>query len=149
MTRIGMQVWFAAFVALVFAAGVATGVLIGPRLFGGPGPGLAPSLGAGPGPGQGFGPVEPGLMMPAPLVGRLAAELGLDAEQQKKLEAVLARRRERLLSFNREARDRFETEQRELRREIAEVLTPEQQRQFERWLDRPRRGGRRSATPRF
>jgi len=137
MTRTGMQVWFAAFVVLVFVAGVATGVLIGPRLFGGPGP------------GQGFGPAGPGLMMPAPLVGRLAAELGLDAEQQKTLEAVLARRRERLLSFNREARDRFETEQRELRREIAEILTFEQQRQFERWLERPRRGGRRPAPPRF
>jgi len=149
VTRIGMQIWLAAFVALVFVAGVATGVLIGPRLFGAPGPELGPAFGGAPGGGPEFGPPGPGPMMPAPLVRRLATDLGLDAAQQEKLEAVLARRRERLLTFNREARDRFETEQRELRREIAGILSPEQQRRFEEWLERPRRGGRRLAPPRF
>jgi hypothetical protein len=142
MTRIGMQVWLAAFVVLVFVAGVATGVVIGPRLFASQAEPRAAVRWAGP---PNFG--SAGLADDAgPLVGP-GRRLG-PTPQQKKLEAVLARRRERLLSFNREARDRFETEQRELRREIAEVLSPEQQRQFERWLERPRRGGRRPA-PRF
>ena len=38
MTRTGMQIWLAAFVALVFVAGTAAGVLIGPRLSGVPAP---------------------------------------------------------------------------------------------------------------
>lgn len=147
MTRSAMYVWFAVFVALVFVAGVGTGVVVGPRLLGVPGAGplawLRPGLGPSPG-------VRPGPAMPAPLVRRLAEELELDPAQQQKLDAVLARRRERLLSFGREARERFETEQRELRREIAEVLTPEQRVRFEVWLERPpRRGLRRPGGPLF
>lgn len=124
MTRIGMQAWLAAFVALVFVAGVATGLLIGPR----------------PRPGP---PAQPGQ---AQLVRRLVADIGLDAAQQEKVEAVFARRRERLLSFNREMRSRFETEQAELRRELAEILTPEQLRRLDE-VEQQRRGRRR--PPRF
>lgn len=152
MTGNRMRFWFALFVAFVFIAGVAAGVVLGPRLVGplgrwgrnwGPGGPLRPGLGPPPGAG-------PGVMMPAPLVGRLADELKLDSEQRRKLEAVFERRRERLGSVNRELRQRFEAEQTELRREIAEILTPEQQKRFEEWLSRaPRRGLRRPEPPPF
>jgi Spy/CpxP family protein refolding chaperone len=138
-------VWLAVFVAMVFVAGVATGVLVGPRLFAplarAPRPMMGPGLGPGAGP-------QGGLLMPGPLGDRLAEELQLDAAQREKLEAVLAGRRERLLGFNREARDRFEVEQQALRREIAEILRPEQRTRFEQWLERgPRRGQRRQGRP--
>lgn len=145
MTRSARYVWLAVFVTLVFVAGVATGLVVGPRLLGPAGSRLMQPWRPGAGPA---GDVLPGPVMPQPLVRRLASELQLDAEQQKKLEDVFATRRERLLGFSREARERFEAEQRELRREITGILTPEQQARFERWLERtPRRRGMRPNQP--
>lgn len=145
MTTTAMRIWFGVFVALVFAAGVATGLVVAPRLFlpeGGPFTPVGPGFGPGPG-------MRPGASMPAPLVRRLAGELQLDEAQQQKLEAVFERRRERLQTFNREVRERFETEQRDLRSEIAEILTPEQQKRFDEWLLRPPRRGPRGPERRF
>jgi len=150
MTGNRMRLWFALFVAFVFVAGVATGVVLGPRLGGpmgwlGRGRALGGPLGLRLGPPPGAGP---GGMAPERLVSRLADELKLDSEQRKKLEAIFERRRERLGSVNREMRQRFEAEQDELRREINEILTPEQQQRFEAWLSRaPHRGLRRPPEP--
>jgi Spy/CpxP family protein refolding chaperone len=151
MTGNRMRVWFALFVAFVFIAGVATGVVLGPRLVGpldrwGWELALGGRLRPAPGPPRGMGP---GVMMPAPLVSRLADELKLDAAQRQKLQAVFERRRERLASVNRELRERFEAEQTELRREVSEILTPDQQRRFEAWLSSraPRRSPRRPEPP--
>ncbi len=146
-SRASLRVWFGVFVALVFFAGLATGVVVAPR--------VAPRLGLGGPPpvarlvgmGRGFGAGGPG---PAVLAGRLADELQLDAEQRRRLEAVFARRRDRLQAVNRELRERFEVEQQEFRREIGAILTPAQQVRFEAWLRRaPRRGGRGGDRPFF
>lgn len=144
MTTTAMRIWFGVFVAFVFAAGVATGLVVAPHLFS-PEAGPFPPMPPGFGPGAG----RPGVPMPAPLVRRLADELQLDQAQQQKLEAVFERRRERLQTFNREVRERFETEQRDLRSEIAEILTPEQQKRFDEWLLRPARRGPRGGDRRF
>jgi len=149
MTGNRMRFWFVLFVAFVFVAGVATGVVLSPRLAGpmgwwGRGWALGGPFGLRPGPPPGGGPG----MASSRLVSRLADELKLDPEQRKKLEAVFERRRERLGSVNREMRQRFEAEQDELRREINEILTPEQQQRFEAWLSRaPHRGLRRPPEP--
>ena len=70
---------------------------------------------------------------------RLGGRLSLNADQRARLEAIFNRRRERLEAFHREVRSRFESEQKDLRNEIAQVLTPEQQAEFERLVrERPR-----------
>ncbi len=145
MTATVMRLWFGVFVALVFAAGVATGVVVAPRLFP---PEAGPLLPMSPGFGPGAG-LRPGAPMAAPLVRRLSEDLDLDEAQQKKLQAVFERRRERLQTFNRDVRERFETEQRDLRSEIAAILTPEQQKRFDEWLLRPPRRGPRGLERRF
>lgn len=148
MTRMtALRVWFGVFVALVFVAGLATGILVAPRVAPSLGLGGPPLVERGAGPGRGFGGgVGPG---PAVLANRLADELQLDAEQRRRLEVVFARRRERLQAVNREMRERFEAEQREFRREIAEILTPAQQERFEAWLRRAGRRGGRAGERRF
>ena len=85
MTGNRMRLWFALFVAFVFVAGVATGVVLGPRLGGpmgwwGRGRALGGPFGFRMGPPPGGGP---GGMAPERLVSRLADELKLDPEQRK------------------------------------------------------------------
>ncbi|MBI2834890.1 MAG: hypothetical protein HYX76_10750 [Acidobacteria bacterium] len=127
MTPRTMKLWTAVFALLLFSSGVAVGMIVqasllpsGPRGFrGGP-----PRLG---------GPLRPGRDV---LADRLASELKLSADQRAELDEIFARRRGRLEGFHAQVRARFETEQRELREDIRKILTPEQQRLFDEWLQR-------------
>ena len=132
--------WFASFVLVVLFLGFIAGYRVadlrrppppdGPGFFGGrggPGRGGGPFLGRGPG-----GPPPP----PGEIVNRLTSELGLDAAQQDEVKKILAERRDRLDAVHRDARERFEKEQRDLHAAIRLVLKPEQQVQFDKFLDR-------------
>jgi hypothetical protein len=132
MTKQAMRVWFVLFVALVFAAGVAAGMMVGPRLR--PWPPATRALAV-----RGEGPRGlPG--MRGRLAPFLAEELGLDADQQKQLAEVLAKRRERFEVMQRDLRQQYEDEQKELREDIRAILRPDQMSKFEEWLKRaPRR----------
>jgi len=144
--------WFASFTLVVFCLGGLAGYRIGGHLppFG-PGPGLFGGRGGPGGPGffgerggpggRGGGPPfgrGPGGPPPLPrdLVNRLTSELQLDAAQQDQVNKILAERRDRLDAVHREARERFENEQRDLRAAIRAVLKPEQQTRFDKFLDR-------------
>jgi len=139
-----LRVWFALFVAVIFAAGFGAGVMLAPRLA----PPLAPRAGASvrpPGERGGF-PRQPG-MGPTRLAPQLAKELGLSADQERQLDDLFVRRRQRLEEIQHGVRDQFEAEQRALRDEIRTILTEEQMTQFDEWLRRPRRGSRRPPQP--
>ena len=129
-----LRIWFVLFVLAVFCVGLAGGVLVGRRLF--PAPGLFFGF-------RGDPPAFGGRMGGPPpqyLVEQMARELDLTPEQRTQVEGVLKASRGRVEEFQRDVRDRFENERRTLRDEIRKVLTPEQQQQFERWLERQPRG---------
>lgn len=139
MTKQAMlRVWFGLFVAVVFAAGAGTGLVLAPRLL----PPAGGGVGAPPVVRGGF-PRQPGMVGPMRLAPQLAEALGLDADQQQKLEEVFARRRGRLESIQRGVRRQFEDEQRALREEIRTILSDEQMALFEDWLRRSARRGLR------
>jgi Spy/CpxP family protein refolding chaperone len=133
MTKQTTRVWFGLFVALVFVAGAGAGVMVAPR--------LAPVRHVPP---RAFeGRPGPGLRGPngerrrlAPLIAR---DLGLDADQQQKLSEVFARRRGRLEAIQKNVRQQFEAEQKELRKEIRAILRPDQMEKFDEWLQRAER----------
>ncbi|HMC77962.1 MAG TPA: hypothetical protein VKH34_12540 [Vicinamibacterales bacterium] len=155
------RIWFSLFVLAVFCLGGAGGFFLGRQVprgpyfageapppgldgpqgrggFGGPG---APGPRRG-GPGRG-GPLfggEPGGPPPLPpeLVNRLSSELQLDSSQQAQLKKILDERRERLDTVHREARERFDKEQRDLHAAIRAMLRADQQERFDRFLDRRR-----------
>lgn len=158
------RIWFSLFVLAVFCLGGAGGFLLGRRVppgsffvpgppppeapdgrggFGGPGvpgprrggPGRGgPLLGRGPG-----GPLAGGpLPLPPEVVGRLSSELQLDGAQQAQLKKILDERRGRLDAVHREARERFDQEQRDLHAAIRGLLRADQQERFDRFLDRRR-----------
>ncbi len=135
MTKQTTRVWFGLFVALVFAAGAGTGVMVAPR--------LAPYRSGFPrafDPGRPWAGIRgPNGERPRRLAPLLAEELGLDADQQQKLSEVFARRRERLQAIQRNVRQQFEAEQKELRQEIQGILRPDQMQKFEAWLQRVER----------
>jgi Spy/CpxP family protein refolding chaperone len=138
-----LRVWFGLFVAVIFAAGVGAGVMLAPR--------FAPSspragVPVRPPGERGAFPRQPG-MGPTRLAPQLAEELGLDAEQERQLDDVFKRRRERLEQIQHGVRDQFEAEQRALRQEIRTILTEEQMAKFDEWLHRSRRGSRRPPRP--
>jgi len=80
---------------------------------------------------------------------RLVAELGLNAEQQAKLEEILRDTRERIRSIQTEdkaeRRRQSERMRAESRARIAEILDPEQRKRFEE-MAQSRSGGGRAAT---
>ncbi|HTL43507.1 MAG TPA: hypothetical protein VL262_04145 [Vicinamibacterales bacterium] len=136
------KIWFALFVLAVFCVGGATGVVIGRRL----GPPLRPERGffgfgrgamRGPGP-AGFPPPEGrgGAPLPPDLVNRLTRDLQLDGTQQVELRKILDNRRSRLEQVHREAREKFEQEQRELHQAIRGILRPDQQQAFDHFTER-------------
>ena len=139
-----LRVWFGLFVAVVFAAGVGAGVMLAPRLVP-PAPSRAGVPVRVPGERGAF-PRQPG-MGPTRLGPELAEALGLDAEQEQQLDALFARRRQRLEEIQHGVREQFETEQRALREEIRTILSEEQMAKFDEWLRRPRRGSRRPPQP--
>ena len=85
-----------------------------------------PLFGRGPG-----GPPPPG-----EIINRLTNELELDAPQRDQVRKILDDRRDRLEGVHREARERFDKEQRDLLAAIRLVLRPEQQAKFDKFLDR-------------
>jgi len=66
----------------------------------------------------------------------LTAELQLDAAQQDQVKKILDDHRDHLETVHRDARERFEKEQSDLRAAIRAVLKPEQQTRFDKFLDR-------------
>ena len=139
-----LRVWFGLFVAVVFAAGFGAGVMLAPRVV----PPSPPRAGVpvrAPGERGAF-PRQPG-MGPTRLAPQLAKELGLDAEQERQLDDLFARRRQRLEEIQHGVREQFEEEQRALREEIRTILNEEQMAKFDEWLRRPRRGQRRPSQP--
>jgi len=143
------RMWFASFVLVVFCLGGVGGLFVGRRLPPGPlfetGPLPGPE---GPGPGRpgiprrlggpplfGRGPGGPP-PLPPEIVNRLTSELDLDAPQRDQVKKILDDRRDRLEAVHREARERFDKEQRDLHAAIRLVLRPEQQVKFDKFLDR-------------
>lgn len=136
------RIWFSSFVLVVFCLGGLVGFRLGthmpsprpdgPGIFGGrggPGRGGPPPFARGPG-----GPPP----LPPDLVNRLSSELQLDAAQQDQVKKILADRRDRLEAVHREARERFDKEQKDLHVAIRAVLKPDQQEKFDRFLERRR-----------
>jgi hypothetical protein len=113
------RLWFALFVAVVFALGVGTGLTVG-RLFR---------------PGHGFGrPGHPGPPGPPPspaaMADRMGRELELDPDQKTRIEAVFRRGAERFEQFHAVTGREFEALRQELNTEIERELTPEQRARF-------------------
>lgn len=145
------RIWFSSFVLVVFCLGGIAGYRLSvympgkTYLVGGaPGPGVeGPGFG-GPGPRRGGrgGPLlfgrGPGGPPPLPpeIVNRLSSELELDAAQRDQVKKILDDRRDRLEAVHREARERFDKEQRDLQAAIRAVLRADQQSRFDRFLDR-------------
>ncbi|HYT74962.1 MAG TPA: hypothetical protein VEL79_09470 [Vicinamibacterales bacterium] len=128
------RIWFALFVLAVFCLGGAGGFVLGrhaPPLHPG-----APGIFGGRGRGGLFmhGPAG-APPLPPDLVNRLSSELQLDAAQQEQVKKILDDRRDRLEQIHRDARDRFDKEQRELHGAIRAVLRPDQQEKFDRFLE--------------
>jgi Spy/CpxP family protein refolding chaperone len=140
-----VRIWFALFVLVVFAVGLAGGVIAGRVVTRRPAIERGVERDRGP---RDFGPGGPGSRRgggppPRVLADRLAKDLGLTAEQQAKVEAVLTASREHVESLQRDVRERLDAEQRNLRDEIRKVLTPEQQQKFDQSQGERGRFGRR------
>lgn len=161
MTDSRQRIWFSTFVLVVFCLGGVIGFRVGSHFPRGPytgtpemrqaggdpdGPGGFRRGGPGPGrrggpPPFGRGPGGPGLG--PDLLNRLSSDLQLDPAQQDQVKKILEGRRARLEQVHREARERFDREQRELHAEIRAVLRADQQPQFDRFLEaRPTGRGR-------
>jgi Spy/CpxP family protein refolding chaperone len=132
------KAWFALFVLAVFCAGAGAGLLTAHYVNRGTSSGGPVPRGAGMG-RQAIGPR---------VVERLAETLQLTGEQKARFDAIMVQRRGRLDAMRGELRARFETEQRDLRHAIREILTPEQQRRFDVWVRRQSRAGQPGAGPR-
>ncbi len=139
-----LRAWFIVFVVAVFFGGVGAGTILDRYLV----PtrstqraDLPAGRFAGRGAGGGFGP--------AMVTRRLANALNLSSDQQKQIDGIFARRRQHHEQIRGEVRAKFEAEQRELRDEIRKVLTPDQQKLFEQWLQQApmRRGPGRQLGP--
>jgi hypothetical protein len=137
------RIWFALFVLVVFCLGGAGGFILGRHV-----PEFPGRMGPPPDPrgvdGRGFGrgrngpPFARGPGGPAGLppeaAGRLARDLNLDEAQRTQLRAVLDDHRSKFEQVHREARDRFESEQRELYAAIRALLHPDQVQRFDRFI---------------
>ena len=146
MNSTSMRLWVGLFVLVGFVAGVAGGVALRPWVASDPQPEFSRrGLRRG-------GPSGPPGPMAGRLFDRIAADIGLTADQDQQLRAVFEARGQRMREIDQEVRDLFETEQTQMSAEIAEILTPEQMESFENEIvlmrgglrSRPRRGGPRS-----
>lgn len=134
------RLWVGLFVTLVFVCGLSMGVALAPLL----GP---PSVGR-----DGFqrsmrpgGPRGGGAFVSERILRRLEEDPTFTDEQRDRLTTLFTDREERFVRFNREMRQRFESERSRLRDDVATILTPEQMQQFESVRDRARgRRGRES-----
>jgi hypothetical protein len=134
MSGTSTRLWVGFFVLVVFVAGLAAGVAVRPWMWMSRGP--APMFGgAGPA-GRAGGP--PPARMTERLLGRIAADIDLTAEQDQQLREVFETRQRRMRDINDEVRLRFETEQAQMNEEIAAILTPDQMEIFENEIVRMR-----------
>lgn len=148
------HVWFAAFVVLLFAAGVASGVALdramgwgqrggrGAMFRGGPGGPGNPGGGSGGGRGMG-GPGrggDPGGPPTEAFVNELDQTLKLTADQKTKITAIIEASRPRLRTLQEDVSKKFSDEQQAVNTEITKVLTPDQAKKLED-LQKERRGG--------
>ncbi len=145
------RIWFALFVLVVFCLGGAGGFIVGRHLP--PPPGVAgepqddrgPGFGRGPGPGRRGGPPfgrgGPGgpLGLPPGAAGRLADDLQLDTAQRAQLRKVLDDHRAKFEQVHRDARERFDAEQRELQQAIRGLLRGDQVQRFDEFVSGRRR----------
>jgi hypothetical protein len=125
------RIWFAVFVLVVFCTGMASGILIGRRMMPESLAGIGPPLVA---PGI-FVPPSGRAGQPALIVDRLTEILALSPDQREHLEDILSGSRKRATAAQHDVRTRFEIEQRTLRDEIRQILTPDQQVRFEQWIE--------------
>jgi hypothetical protein len=133
------HVWFAAFVLIVFGAGLAGGVAIdrsvwhGGRPFGGPGGSGMP--GGFRGGERGVGPGGPGRSGDRPpteaFVRELDSVLSLSDSQQKAITDIVNASRPQVRALQEEASKKFADQQQSLHDEIVKVLTAEQAKKFE------------------
>lgn len=155
------HVWFAAFVVILFAAGVASGVALDRSM----GWGRRPNSGfrggpGGPGPGGPGGPGgqngansrsfgdrgrggQPGGQPGPPteaFVNELDQALTLTADQKTKITAIIDASRPRLRTLQDEVSKKFSDEQQAVTDQIGKVLTPEQAKKLDE-LQKERRGG--------
>jgi hypothetical protein len=132
------RIWFASFVLVVFCLGGAGGFILGrhaPRFPGSPGP---PPFARGRmgDPPPRFGRIGGPGGLPPEAAGRLANEVGLDDAQRVQLRTVLEDHRRKFEQVHRDARDRFEAEQRELHAAIRALLRPDQVQRFDQFIGR-------------
>ena len=155
------HVWFAAFVVIVFAGGLAAGVALDRGVWhggrggpGGPGSGYRGGDRGPGGPGRdggrdGGGRDAGGRGDGPPteaFVRELDSLLALSPEQEAKVTAIINASKPQMRALQEEASKKFAGQQQSLHDEIVKVLTPEQAKKFE---DTPRgpfgfrwRGGR-------
>jgi len=154
------HVWFSAFVVILFAAGVASGVALdramgwghrpgtgfrsGPGEQSGRGMGSGRDNGAPGGPGGGrSGRGGPGGQDGPPteaFVKELDQALTLTTDQKTKITAVIDASRPRLRTLQEEVSKKFSDEQQSLNDAIAKLLTPEQSKKLDEFK-KERRGG--------
>jgi hypothetical protein len=72
--------------------------------------------------------------MPPEAANRLATEVGLDDAQRVQLRTVVEEHRRKFEQVHRDARDRFDAEQRELHAAIRAILRPDQVQRFEQFI---------------
>jgi hypothetical protein len=137
------RIWFALFVLAVFCLGGAGGFVLGrhvPPLPGSPGLPGDPLGAEGRGPRGRIGGLPPlgriggPVGLPPEAAGRLANELGLDETQREQLRVVLDAHRAKFEQVHRDARDRFDAEQRELYDAIRAILRPVQAQRFDQFF---------------
>ena len=111
--------WFAVFVAVIFTAGVATGLIL-----------------------RGYFEQRSAASVrteaPSPsfanLTRRLSSELDLNAAQTEQLRKILLSRRERLMELHKDLRARVDGELTEVSAEIDRILTPDQRERFQQFV---------------
>jgi hypothetical protein len=151
------RLWVALFIVLVFVCGLSVGMALGPRLSPGLGPWMSPWMGPWTGgpmgaeasrdrfrrPPRPGGPGGRGAFVSERILDRLREDPSFTDEQHEQLTALFADREDRFRKFNRDMRQRFESERTRLRDDISAVLSPEQMEIF----DNTRRRGRRWRRP--
>ena len=133
------HVWFAAFVLIVFSAGLAAGVALdrslwrGGRPFGFQGgPGGAPGIRGDRGPGGTAGPGRSGDRPPTEMfIRELDSALTLSDSQEKAITDIVNASRPLVRALQEEASRKFAEQQKTLHDEIVKVLTPDQARKFD------------------
>jgi Spy/CpxP family protein refolding chaperone len=141
------HVWFAVFVVILFAAGVASGVALdrgmGWGLHRGGGFRSGPGGPGGPG-GRGMGSGGRGNGQGGPatetFVNELDQALTLTADQKTKISAIIDASRPRLRALQEDASNKFTDEQQAVTQEISKVLTPDQAKKLEELQKKPRGG---------